>query len=98
MVQSLSNFTRNALEMPKTPIANAIVELNHKKKSFPLDMIGAMLKMGECFHSLHNGKKDPLVFWLIYIAVFVCLPAFKTNSVAPQLYLDVCHLYGKNTQ
>lgn len=45
MVQSLSNFTGNALEMPKTPIANAIVELNHKKKSFPVDMIGATLKM-----------------------------------------------------
>lgn len=32
---SLSNFTRNALEVPKTLIANVIVELNHKKKSFP---------------------------------------------------------------
>lgn len=49
MVQSLSNFTRNALEMPKTPIANAIVELNHKKKSFPVDMIGTMLKMRDIF-------------------------------------------------
>lgn len=49
MVQSLSNFTRNALEMPKTPIANAIVELNHKKKSLPVDMIGTMLKMRDIF-------------------------------------------------
>ena len=45
MVQSLSNFSRNALEMPKTRIANVIVELNHKKKSFPLDMIGNTLKI-----------------------------------------------------
>lgn len=49
MVQSLSNFTRNALEMPKTPIANAIVELNHKKKSFLLDMIGTVLKIEDFF-------------------------------------------------
>lgn len=30
MAEGLSNFTRNALEMPKSPFANAALELNHK--------------------------------------------------------------------
>lgn len=49
MVQSLCNFTRNALEMPTTPITNAIVELNYKKKSFPLDVIGTVVKIEDFF-------------------------------------------------
>lgn len=40
--------------MPKTPIANAIVELNHKKETCPLDMILTTLKMEECFYSLQD--------------------------------------------
>lgn len=71
MVQSLSNFTRNALEMPKTPIANAIVELNHTKKSFPPDMIGTVLKMKDFFYS-------PGFTWsvLTYVQWSVCGPAY----------------------
>ncbi len=72
MVQSLSNFTRNALEMPKTPIANAIVELNHKKKSFPLDMIGAMLKMEEFFFLFSPGFTCSV---LAHVQWSVCMPA-----------------------
>lgn len=32
MAEGLSNFTRNALEMPKSLLANTAVELNHKKE------------------------------------------------------------------
>ena len=67
MVQSLSNFTRNAPEMPKTPLANAIVELNHKKKFFHVYMIGTVLRMEDVFKFL---KGLPVVVLPVYNAVF----------------------------
>lgn len=63
--------------MPKTPIANAIVELNHKKKSFPLDMIGTMLKM-EDFFLFSLGFSCGI---LAYLQCSVCIPArMKENT------------------
>lgn len=53
MGQSLSNFTWNALEMPKTPVANAVVELNQTKKSFHVDMKAHAEK--EDLFSLYSG-------------------------------------------
>lgn len=84
MVQSLSNFTRNALEMPKSPIPNAIVELNHKKKPFPLDMIGTILKMKEY---VYPHQEPPLV----YVQHSVCMsPCKKTKRTHEKVHGIVC--------